>query len=165
MANSVLAQRLVVGTIGSKYELRYAGKGNDKTAVIDFSVAVTARKLENNEWVDGKTVWINATAWRRLAENIDKSFRKGDRVILWGHDEFKAGYTKQDGTEVPDGTQFVVDNAGVDIAFQPAHSERVAKDEGSTQRRSSNNSARPAAAPAAAPEVDSFNDSESDLPF
>ena len=79
---AVLAHQTLVGTVGRIYELRTVGKDNRE--VIDFSVAVTDRKRDGDDWVDGETYWMTVTAWNRLAKNIAESLRAGDRVIVDG---------------------------------------------------------------------------------
>jgi single-strand DNA-binding protein len=39
---------------------------------------------EKNQWVDGDTNWFTVNAFRTLAEHADRSFSKGDRVIISG---------------------------------------------------------------------------------
>lgn len=122
-----LSQRTVAGTVANVYPVRYVGE--DETAVVNFSVGVTHSTFnrKTKEWEDGETEWINAVAWRRLAENIAKSFNVGDRVILVGDTRMKDGYENDEGEEVPPRPELVVRHAALDIVFDPAHSEREAK--------------------------------------
>ena len=111
---SVGIEQTIVGNVGNVYELRRVGQ--DKRAVIDFSVAVTPRSYnpDSKEWQDGETTWVSCTAWDRLAENIEKSFGKGKstRVIVKGRVRTKPEFTKDDGTVVPPRDYLNVEFAG-----------------------------------------------------
>lgn len=39
---------------------------------------------EKKEWVNGKELWVNATVWRAMAENVANSIVKGDNVVASG---------------------------------------------------------------------------------
>lgn len=136
---AIIAQQLLSGTVGRVYELRTVGK--DNTAVIDFSVAMTPRKRVGDEWVDGETYWVTVTAWNRLAKNIAESFKSGDRVLIWGRTDMKAGYTNKDGEEVPPRPIVIADAAGLSVDIRPAHSERSDKGEDSGNHYRHNSSA------------------------
>ena len=49
-------------------------------------VAYTARRLnrETGEWVDGATTFVSVQCWRGLADNVTKSLRKGEPVLVVG---------------------------------------------------------------------------------
>lgn len=141
---SVIAEQTVVGNVGGIYELRHVGK--DNRAVIDFSVAVTPRVLDGNDWKDGDTTWVSVTAWGRLAENIEKSFRKGDRVFVKGRVVTKPEFTKDDGTVIPARPILTADYAGLEIGFDSASSDRVAR--GGTSENRNNSGNRKATSPA-----------------
>lgn len=73
----------VIGHLGADPELRYTPQGK---AVVTFTVADTPRNLDraSGQWVDGETDWVKVTAWNELAENVQKSLQKGDKVIVIG---------------------------------------------------------------------------------
>ncbi|WP_250009440.1 single-stranded DNA-binding protein [Actinoplanes sp. M2I2] len=54
--------------------------------VANFRVASNARRFdrESNTWVDGKSLRVRVTAWRRLAEGVTASIAVGDPVIVYG---------------------------------------------------------------------------------
>jgi single-strand DNA-binding protein len=54
--------------------------------VANFRIASTARRFdrESNGWVDGNSLRIRVTAWRRLAEGVISSIAVGDPVIVYG---------------------------------------------------------------------------------
>lgn len=122
---SVGIEQTIVGNVGNVYELRRVGQ--EKRAVIDFSIAVTPRtqNYTTKEWEDGQTTWVNCTAWDRLAENIEKSFGKAkdgkaSRVIVKGRIKTKPEFTKEDGTVIPPRDFLNVEYAGPEIFFDPA---------------------------------------------
>src|SRR5699024_660162 len=56
------------------------------TVIVEFRLAATERILnrQTQEWEDGNTSWYSVTAFRRLAENIFRSFSLGDPVTVAG---------------------------------------------------------------------------------
>lgn len=75
-------------------ELRFTGNG---TAVANLRLAFNNRRKDDRtgEWVDGDVLWINATAWQYLAENICESLTKGMEVIV--HGDVKTESWEKDG--------------------------------------------------------------------
>lgn len=70
------------GNLTADPELRFTASGQ---AVANFSVAVTGRtKNAAGEWKDGNVTFFRCAAWRSLAEHIDESLHKGDRVTVTG---------------------------------------------------------------------------------
>lgn len=55
-------------------------------SVANFRIGVTPRKLERSsgEWRDAETQWYSVSAWRALGDNVARSLRKGDPVIVQG---------------------------------------------------------------------------------
>lgn len=70
------------GWLGGDVVLRQAGEAQ----VATFRVACTPRRYrkQSNEWVDGETQWYSVNAWRGLAENCERSLRRGDPVVVHG---------------------------------------------------------------------------------
>ncbi|GAB2596379.1 hypothetical protein Aab01nite_71620 [Paractinoplanes abujensis] len=56
------------------------------SVVANFRIASHARRFdrENNSWIDGNSLRIRVTAWRRLAESVIASISVGDPVIVYG---------------------------------------------------------------------------------
>jgi single-strand DNA-binding protein len=54
--------------------------------VANFRIGVTPRKLERSsgEWRDAETQWYSVSAWRALGDNVARSLRRGDPVIVQG---------------------------------------------------------------------------------
>lgn len=73
----------IAGNLVADPEIRYTQQGR---AVVDFTIAASNRRYnkQTQEWEDGDTTFLRASAWRDMAENIAASLRKGDRVIATG---------------------------------------------------------------------------------
>ncbi|WIM97589.1 single-stranded DNA-binding protein [Actinoplanes oblitus] len=75
---------VVVGNVLTKPEWRRTTNSNQLVA--NFRLASTARRYdrENRCWVDGNTLRVRVSAWRKLAENVGSSINIGDPVIVFG---------------------------------------------------------------------------------
>ncbi|MBT1035366.1 single-stranded DNA-binding protein [Canibacter sp. lx-45] len=77
-------QITVVGNLVADPELRVSqGSGNEW---VTFRVAATPRikDRQTQAWTDGETLWLGCRAYGEMAQNIAKSIRKGDRVLVQG---------------------------------------------------------------------------------
>jgi single-strand DNA-binding protein len=72
----------IVGNLTADPELKFTPNGN---AVVNFTLAVTARFKDGDEWVDGDTSFFRCNAWRDLAINVADSLHKGNRVVATGY--------------------------------------------------------------------------------
>ncbi|AEV82187.1 single-stranded DNA-binding protein [Actinoplanes sp. SE50] len=74
----------IVGNVLTAPEWRRTNTSGQLVA--NFRVAATSRRYDrdNNRWVDGDTLRIRVSAWRRLAEGVAASIRVGDPVIVYG---------------------------------------------------------------------------------
>ena len=54
--------------------------------VANFRIASTARRFdrETGRWVDGNSLRVRVTAWRRLAEGVASSITVGDPIVVYG---------------------------------------------------------------------------------
>jgi single-strand DNA-binding protein len=70
------------GWLGGDVTMREAGGA----PVASFRVASTPRRFQRRTgtWEDGDTQWYRVNAWRALAENCDRSLRRGDPVVVHG---------------------------------------------------------------------------------
>jgi single-strand DNA-binding protein len=70
------------GWLGGDVTLRQAAG----VPVASFRVASTPRRFQRKTetWEDGDTQWYSVNAWRILAENCDRSLRRGDPVVVHG---------------------------------------------------------------------------------
>lgn len=140
---AVKSEKEIIGTIGKVYELRTVG--SDNRSVIEFSVAVTPRKKQGDDWIDEPTVWTNVVAWGRLADNIHKSFKSGDRVFVKGYEKMKEEYTYNDRETGEEKTaqakvQLIAEFAGHELSYAPSTQHRENKN-----NNDSNSNSRPAA--------------------
>ncbi|MBL7260376.1 single-stranded DNA-binding protein [Paractinoplanes lichenicola] len=75
---------VVVGNVLAAPEWRrFESSGS---VVANFRIASTARRFdrESNSWVDGNSLRVRVTAWRKLAEGVISSISVGDPVIVYG---------------------------------------------------------------------------------
>ena len=100
----------LTGWVGSDVSLREVPGGQP---VANFRVATTSRKFRNNQWEDGATTWYSIRAWRRLADNVHGSIKRGDPVVVHGKLEADV-WTKEDGTT---NTQLVITATSVGHAL------------------------------------------------
>jgi single-strand DNA-binding protein len=108
-------------------------------AMTKFRIASTNRRLdrESGEWRDGDTTFMSVTCWRRLAEHVHLSLRKGDSVVVTGRLRFNE-YDPGDGSRRQ---SFEIEAFGVgpDLARWPVSVQRTSR--------------QPAAEPPAAPSI------------
>ncbi len=108
----------VIGNLGRDPELKYIPSGQP---VVKFTVADTPRRFDkaSNQWIDGETKWWQVEAWGTLAENLSKSVKKGDKVVVTGvirAEKFKSTKTGED--TVAD--KLVADEVAVALSSQTA---------------------------------------------
>lgn len=75
---------VIVGNVLTAPEWR---RTNSKgTLLVNFRVASTARRLdkETGRWVDGDSLRVRVTCWRKLAEGVGASISVGDPVVVVG---------------------------------------------------------------------------------
>ena len=92
---------LFYGRISKDIELRYTA---NQMAVARFSIAVN-RQYQNQ---DKKADFLNMTAFSKTAENIERFFRKGSRIVVQCHAQ-QEEYTNREGTKVST-VGFIVDS-------------------------------------------------------
>ena len=92
---------IAYGRICSDIELRYTA---NQMAVARFSIAVN-RQYQNQ---DKKADFLNMTAFSKTAENIERFFRKGSRIVVRCHAQ-QEEYTNKDGQKV-NTVGFIVDS-------------------------------------------------------
>jgi single-strand DNA-binding protein len=74
----------IVGNALNAPELRRTNSTN--TLVASFRVASTSRKYDKDSgrWVDGPSLRVRVTCWRRLAEGVKKCIVTGDPLVVTG---------------------------------------------------------------------------------
>lgn len=76
-------QLTIVGNLVESPKLR---RTKNEHYVANFRIASTSRRFdrEAGAWVDNGTLFVSVTCWRALAENVARSLRKGQPVIVTG---------------------------------------------------------------------------------
>ncbi len=76
-------QMTIVGNVVDDPRKRETKNG---FAVTNFRVASTSRRFdrEQEKFVDNGTLYVTVTCWRAMAENVDRSIRKGQPVVVTG---------------------------------------------------------------------------------
>jgi single-strand DNA-binding protein len=73
----------LVGRVATEPNARRTADG---TKVVHFRLGSTERRFNPQDatWVDGDSVFVSVSCWRKLAEGIEGTLRKGDPVIVTG---------------------------------------------------------------------------------
>ncbi|BCB81938.1 hypothetical protein GCM10022251_51990 [Phytohabitans flavus] len=74
----------IIGNVMTAPEWRRTSQS--RALVANFKVASTARRLhkESGQWVDGHSLRVRVSCWRRLAEGVASSVMVGDPVVVVG---------------------------------------------------------------------------------
>ncbi|MGV0949395.1 MAG: single-stranded DNA-binding protein [Azonexus sp.] len=111
---------VMTGGLVDDPELRFTPSGK---AVIGFRLAGKKRVRDaNGQWADGDPIYMNVTAWERVAENAAETIkRKGQRVTVTGRLEQQ--WWEKDGQK---NSKYVIvaDSVSVDLTFS-AYDERA----------------------------------------
>ena len=88
-----------------------------QTSVASVRVGSTPRRLNRGtgEWQDGETSYYTVKCWRRLAENVHGSLRKGDMIIVRGKISTRTWVDDQQRTRTE--LQVEADSVGHDLSF------------------------------------------------
>jgi single-strand DNA-binding protein len=111
----------VEGRMVNDPELRFSPSG---VAVGKFRIVASSRKKdESGEWVDDKTLWMQVTCFKQLAENCVDSLGKGDLVVVTGR--LQTDEWESEGGEKRSATVLVANNVGPSLMFRSTpHGER-----------------------------------------
>jgi single-strand DNA-binding protein len=73
----------LVGTVISDLRRRTTPDGAE---LIGFRMASNERRFDRaaQEWVDGDSLYVNVTCWRRLVKGVAAAIGKGDPVVVTG---------------------------------------------------------------------------------
>lgn len=109
--------------VGSDPQIKFAQSG---VAITSFSAVSDKRKKNEatGEWETVKSIWVRVTAFKKLAENVAGSIKKGDLVIVVGEinqDEYEKDGEKRKSLEV------VANHVGLSLTFNEATSSRGEK--------------------------------------
>lgn len=83
----------IIGNLAGDPELRFTASGH---AVANFTIAQTPRSYDKSsqQYVDDETLWVRASVWREVAENVAETLTKGMRVIAHGRLKARSFETK-----------------------------------------------------------------------
>ena len=119
----------IVGNLTDDPELRFTPSG---AGVASFTIAATPRTFDKtkNEWRDGDTLFLRASAWRDLGEHVTETLTKGARVIAQGR-------LKQRSYEDREGVKRTVveldlEEVGPSLRFATAKVTKAARNGGGT---------------------------------
>ena len=134
----------VIGNLTNDTELRFTpvsrefGK-TEGTPVANFTIASTPRTFDSasKEWKDGETLFLRASAWREMAENVAASLTKGSRVVASGRLKPRTYETKAG--EKRTVIELEVDEIGLSLRYTAATPTRVPNDRQATPKSTSQN--------------------------
>ncbi len=127
----------VEGRVVADPELRFAPTG---TAVGSLRVVASNRKQVDGEWVDDKTLWLQVTCFKQLAENVADSLRRGDLVVVTGRLQTEE-WENQEGQKRSRDV-LIADDIGISLKFRS-----VPHSSGRAERSSTTSSSAPAEDP------------------
>lgn len=82
-----LNKAVLIGNVGADPEVRTTASGN---RVASFSLATSRHWTTRDGREHEKTEWHRVVAWDRLAEEVGRFVRKGDRVYAEGRLEYRS---------------------------------------------------------------------------
>ena len=88
----------------------------------NFTIAVNERIKDGNERKDGEPSYYDATAWRKLAEQVTEHLRKGTRVVATGKMKIER-YETKDGAQRTKAV-VTVDEIGESVRFLQGTGQR-----------------------------------------
>jgi single-strand DNA-binding protein len=103
---------------------------NDKTPIVSMRVAWTSRFMdrETGEWRDGKTSFANVKCWRKLANNVAPSLRKGQAIVVTGRLQVRDFDDKEGRRRLA--VDIDADAIGHDLSRGVAHFQRTLRSAG-----------------------------------
>lgn len=96
-------------------ELRFGQSG---VAVCRLRLVASDRRKnqQTNEWEDGDSLWINATCFKQLAENVAESVHKGDALVVTG--KIKTDQWETQSGEKRSANVLVLDTVAADMKWR-----------------------------------------------
>jgi single-strand DNA-binding protein len=124
----------LIGNLTNDPELRFTPSGS---AVANFTIASTPRTFDRqtNEWKDGETLFLRASVWREMAENVAESLTKGMRVVAEGRLKSRTYDTKEG--EKRTVMELEVDEIGPSLRYANAKVNRTQRGQGGGQQATS----------------------------
>ena len=108
----------LTGRLAADPDIRYTPNGAE---VAQFNVAVNrAYKIKDNpEWQE-ETFFVRIITWNRLAEKVEKNFKKGDLVLIEGRLSIRS-------YEVDGAKKWVTEIVANDVKFLPRNRSKNAE--------------------------------------
>ncbi|WAC55027.1 single-stranded DNA-binding protein [Gordonia sp. SL306] len=103
----------IIGTVVSEPRRRQTTTGEE---VISFRVACNSRRIDkrSQEWIDGPTLYLTVSCWRRLLAGVGLAVAKGRPVIA--HGQIKTNeYVTADGEKRSD-LEMTANAVGLDLS-------------------------------------------------
>lgn len=121
----------LVGNLTKDPELRYTPSG---AAVVTLRIASAPRRYDRTagQYVDGPTTYIDAIAWRGLAENVMQSLKTGARVVVVGRLHQRRWETPDKQVRVT--TEIDADVVAADLTFHTVSTTKVKRDRPGRER-------------------------------
>ena len=112
----------IIGNLTQDPELRFNASGS---AVANLTIASTPKTFDrnSNKWKDGETLFLRASVWREMAENVAESLTKGMRVIVTGRLKSRSYETKEH--EKRTVIELEIDEIGPSLRFANAKVNRT----------------------------------------
>jgi len=115
----------IAGNLTKDPELRFLTNGSAKASV---SVACNRRYQVNGEWKEEVT-YFDVIAWRKLAENLCASFKKGDRIMINGR-MISRSYEASDGSGTRKVWEIDAEDIGGSVKYATADITRNPREDG-----------------------------------
>jgi single-strand DNA-binding protein len=114
----------VIGNLTNDPELRFLPNGNP---VANFTLASTPKTFDrqSNEWKDAETLFLRASVWKEMAENVSESLTKGMRVVASGRLKSRTYETKEGDKRTV--MELEVDEIGPSLRWATAKVTRAAR--------------------------------------
>ncbi|MYX36750.1 MULTISPECIES: single-stranded DNA-binding protein [unclassified Streptomyces] len=121
----------LAGNLVDDPELRFTPAGH---AVAKFRVASTPRTFDKqtNEWKDGDSLFLTVSCWRKLAENVAESLKRGARVIVTGR-LTQRSYDDREGVKRTV-YEIEADDVAASLQRATAHITKAGRDNGAQQQ-------------------------------
>lgn len=125
-------------------------------------VANSRKKNDAGEWVDDKVVWIRATAFKSLAENMVETLQKGDLCNAAGRLQTNQWETQEG--EKKSVTEMVLDSIAPSLAYRSARIDRTQRQQAGSGGSQPSGGGQPQSTPGAPAEDPWARQSQSDEP-
>lgn len=112
----------VTGNVGASVNLRVTPRGR---SIGEFTIASNRRVLNEGQWSDAGTTWLNVRCLGNLAVNVVESISKGDPVVVTGRLEDDTWHPSENETRTK--TWVIADSVGHDLSRGVATFRRTSR--------------------------------------